>query len=108
MKTEKILLTTSVLALVALARMRFVTFAGGVPAAGARVMGVSAADFDAGEQAGVNTHGELLVESGAAIAVGAEVESDASGRAITKSAGIPFGVARDAAGGAGEFIRVLR
>ena len=50
----------------------------------------------------------ILVESGAAVAVGAEVESDASGRAITKSAGVGAGVARDEATGAGQYIRVLR
>lgn len=108
MKTEKILLTVTVLAAAALARFRFVNFAGAVPAAGARVMGVSATDYDIGEQAGVNTHGELLVEAGAAITAGAEVETDVSGRAITKNTGVAFGVARDAASAAGEIIRVLR
>lgn len=108
MKTEKILLTTSVLAAAALPRMRFVTFAGGVPAAGARVMGTVAMDCDAGEQAPVNTHGELLVEAGAAIALGVEVETDASGRAVTKTTGVAAGVTRDAATAAGEFIRILR
>jgi len=108
MKTEKILLAVTVLATAALARFRFVSFAGAVPAAGARVLGVAATDFDNGEQAGVNTHGELLVEAGAAIAAGVEVETDASGRAITKNTGIAFGVARDAATAAGDVIRVLR
>lgn len=108
MKTEKILLTTTVLAIAALPRMRFVTFAGGVPAAGARVMGVAALDVDNGEQAPVNTHGELLIEAGAAIAVGVEVETDATGRAVTKTTGVAAGVTRDAATAAGEFIRILR
>lgn len=108
MKTEKILMTVTVLAAAALARFRFVTFAGAVPAAGARVMGVAATDFDNGELAGVNTHGELLVEAGAAISAGAEVETDASGRAVTKTTGVAFGVARDAATAAGDIIRVLR
>ena len=65
-------------------------------------------DFSAGEQASVATHGEVLVEAGAAIAAGAEVESDANGRAVTKTTGIGSGVARDAASAAGEIIRVLR
>jgi hypothetical protein len=56
----------------------------------------------------VATHGELLVEAGAAVAVGAEVESDAQGRAITRTAGVVAGVARDAAAGAGDYIRILR
>ena len=76
--------------------------------AGERPLGVATTDFDTGEQASVATHGEILVEAGAAIAVGAEVESDASGRAVTKTTGVAFGVARDAAAAAGDIIRVLR
>lgn len=108
MKTEKILLTTSILAIAALARMRFVSYAGGLPTAGGRTLGVAATNADIGEHAAVNTHGELLVESGGAIAVGAEVETDATGRAITRSTGVVCGVARDAAAAAGEFIRIIR
>lgn len=108
MKTEKILLTTTILALVALSRFRFVSFLGGVPAAGVAVLGVATTGFDVGEQAGVNTHGEILVEAGAAITIGAEVESDATGRAVTKTTGVAFGRARDAAAAAGDIIRVLK
>jgi hypothetical protein len=108
MQTEKILLTTSVAATTALVRQRLVNFAGGTCGAGARPLGVANTAYDIGEQAGVNTHGELLVEAGAAIAVGAEVESDASGCAVTKSTGVAFGAARDAAAAAGDIIRVLR
>lgn len=106
MKTEKVLLAVTIAAAVALARFRFVDFTGNVPAAGERV-GVANADYAAGEQAGVATHGELLVEAGAAVAVGAQVESDASGRAVTLSTGVAFGTARDAAAAAGDIIRVL-
>ena len=108
MKTEKIIGTSTILALVALARFRFANFAGGVAAAGAPALGVPVSGFDAGEYAGVATHGEILVEAGAAIAVGAEVESDATGRAITKTTGVAFGRARDAAAAAGDIIRVLK
>lgn len=108
MQTEKILMVTSVAATTALTRLRLVNFAGGTCGAGARPLGVANANYDIGEQAGVNTHGELLVEAGAAIAVGAEVESDASGHAVTKTTGVAFGAARDAAAAAGDIIRVLR
>lgn len=108
MKTEKILLVTTIAALAALARFRFANFAGGVATAGAPVLGVPVSGFDIGEQAGVATHGEILVEAGAAIAIGAELESDATGRAVTKTTGVAFGRARDAAAAAGEIIRVLR
>ncbi len=108
MTTEKIVLTITVPASTALPALRYVNFAGAVPAAGQRTLGIANADYDAGEQAGVNTHGELLVLAGAAIAVGAEVESDAQGRAVPRSTGVAAGVARDAATAAGERIRVLR
>ena len=108
MKTEKILLAVTVLAAVALSRFRLVDFSGNVAGAGERALGVPVTNFAAGEQAGVATHGELLVEAGAAVAVGAQVESDADGRAVTLSTGVAFGVARDAAAAAGDIIRVLR
>ena len=108
MKTEKILLAVTIAAAAALTRFRFVDFTGNVASAGERPLGVATTDFDTGEQASVATHGEILVEAGAAIAAGAEVESDASGRAVTKITGVAFGVARDAAAAAGDIIRVLR
>ena len=108
MQTEKILLAVTIAAAAALTRFRFVDFTGNVASAGERPLGVATTDFDTGEQASVATHGEILVEAGAAIAVGAEVESDASGRAVTKTTGVAFGVARDAAAAAGDIIRVLR
>lgn len=108
MKTEKILLAVTILAAAALSRFRFADFSGNVAGAGERTLGVPTTNFDAGEQASVATHGEILVEAGAAIAVGAEVESDANGRAVTKTTGVGAGVARDAAAAAGDIIRVLR
>ncbi len=108
MQTEKILLTTSVLAAASLAQLTFVNYAGGVPTAGQRTLGIANADYDAGEQAGVKTHGELLVVAGGAITAGTEVESDAQGRAVTRSTGVVAGVARDAATAAGDIIRVMR
>jgi len=108
MQTEKILMATNVAATTALTRLRLVNFAGGTCGAGARALGTANANCDIGEQAGVNTHGELLVEAGAAIAVGAAVESDASGRVVPQSTGVTFGAARDAAAAAGDIIRVLR
>ena len=107
MKTEKILMTVTLTAAAALPRFRLVSYAGAPAVAVDRALGVPVTNFDPGEQAGIATHGELLVEAGAAVAVGAQVQSDASGRVITLAAGVAFGVARDAAGAAGEIIRVL-
>ncbi len=108
MKTEQPLLITSVLATAALTAKRFVTNAGAVPAAGAKVLGVANAGYDIGEQAGVGVIGIFLVEAGAAVAADANVQTDASGRAITLDAGVDCGRAMDAAGAAGQFIRVVR
>lgn len=107
MKTEKILLAVTIAAATALARFRLVDYTGAQAGAGERALGVANTNYDIGEQAGVATHGELLVEAGAAVAVGAQVESDVSGRAVTLSTGVAFGVARDAADAAGDIIRVL-
>ena len=52
MKTEHIVLTISIQAAAALAKKRFVTSGGAVPAAGAWCPGVTNASYDAGEQAG--------------------------------------------------------
>lgn len=55
----------------------------------------------------VQTDGVALIEAGAAIAAGAEVTSDASGRAVTVAAGdVSHGKALQAAGAASEFIQV--
>lgn len=108
MQTEKILMATTILAAGALTKQRFVNFAGTRAVAADAQLGVANADYDLGEQAGVATHGEILVEAGGAVAVGAQVQSDADGRAITLDAGVAFGRARDQATAAGQLIRVLR
>src|SRR5574343_52255 len=107
MKTEKILLTVTVPAAAALTRFRMVSYVGNVPAAGDPVLGVADADYTAGEQAGVNTHGEILVEAGGPISEGDELTTDAVGRAVANSEDYACGVARDSASGAGEIIRML-
>ena len=108
MKTQQILLTTSVLAIAALGRSRLVGFDGGVCAAGAKALGACEASTSVGEQAPVNMAGALLVEAGGPIAAGAEVESDATGRAVAKTTGVSNGWAMDAATAAGDLIRVAR
>lgn len=107
-QTEKIIGTTTIAAAGALARFRFVNFLGTQATAGQAVLGTPVAAFDLGEQAGVATHGEILNEAGAAYAVGVELESDATGRAILRTTGAFAGRARDAASGAGVIVRVSR
>ncbi|WP_197329534.1 DUF2190 family protein [Ralstonia syzygii] len=108
MKTQQPILTTSITATAALARLRFVGLTGGVCAAADKALGTAEATADIGEQAPVNVSGILLVEAAAVIAAGVEVESDADGRAITKAAGVSNGFALDAAAAAGDVIRIVR
>lgn len=105
---EKIVLTDTVVAAAALTKKRFVTPAGGVPAAGVFVYGVANADYDAGEAAGVDVLGVITVTAGAGITAGAEVETNNVGKAITLNTGISAGRALDTASGDGAVIRILR
>lgn len=108
MKTQQPVLTTSVVALVDLPRFLFASFSGGLCAAGAKALGSVAADTEADSVAPINVLGICLVTAGAAIAAGAEVQSDASGKAITKAAGVGNGFALDAATADGDVIRIVR
>lgn len=108
MKSQQVILTTSVVAAVELTRRRFVGFDGNVCADGAKALGAVEADTAAGNVAPANVLGVILVEAGAAIAAGAEVQSDASGKAITKAAGVGNGIAWDAATASGDVIRIVR
>lgn len=76
---------------------------------GVAQLDISASEATAGKGTGVMVLGVAWTEAGAAVALGARVMSDASGRAITAATAtnIPCGVAMKAAGGAGELIPVL-
>lgn len=108
MKSQQVVLTTSVLAMADLSARRFVGFDGNLCAAGAKALGVVEVDTDADNLAPANVLGVILVEAGAAIAAGAEVQADGQGRAITKAAGMGNGVACDAAAAAGDIVRIVR
>ena len=108
MKTQNVIRTTSVEAAADLTRLRFVGFDGDVAAAAAPAVGVCEADSDLGEMAPVNTHGVLLVEAGGAIALAAQVEVGANGKAVTIAAGVAQGRTMDAAAADGDIIRILR
>ncbi|MDH4869817.1 DUF2190 family protein [Pseudomonas sp. BN515] len=108
MKGQNVVLVASILALGALTRQRFIGLDGNTCAAGAKAFGVAEYDSDAGNMAPGNVLGVILVEAGNAIAAGAEVQSDASGKAITKAAGVGNGYALDAATADGDVIRIVR
>lgn len=109
MKTHQPILTTSITATADLAHpLRLIGLDGDYCGAGERALGTLAVATDAGQQAPVNVLGVVLVESGAAVAAGAVVESDASGRAITRTTGVPAGVSLDDAAAAGSIVRIVR
>ncbi|WP_275100143.1 capsid cement protein [Sedimenticola hydrogenitrophicus] len=103
------LLTLTIIATGALTASRFVGHDGDVAAAAGNTLGVARADAAIGDAAAVDTHGTAIVEAGAAIAAGAAIEVDATGRAVTKSAGVT--VARlapgESAGAAGDLVEAI-
>lgn len=104
------LLTLTVAAAGALAGSRFVTQAGGYPAAGGTAVGVSRTSaVAAGDLVPVDVLGTAIVETGAAITLDAALQVDATGRVVPLTVGSKTPVARamGAASGAGAFIEVL-
>jgi hypothetical protein len=89
-----------------IAEYRFVTPTGAQAGAGANTLGTSEYAADDGEMLAVANLGTAIVEAGAAVAAGAAVQSDASGRAITKDTGATVARALAAAAAAGDFIEV--
>lgn len=90
------------------AEHRLVTLNGVYPAAGARAYGVTPGGGVSGDVADAKIFGEILVEAGAAIAAGDDLEADAVGRVITRVAGVIVGQATIAAGAAGEPMLFLK
>ena len=87
---------------------RFVTPAGAQAGADANTLGVARFGGGSGDKVTVDVIGTAIVEAGAAIAAGATLETDASGRAVTwATSGGKVGIALQAASGAGVMIEVL-
>lgn len=109
MKTTQPILITTVIAGGDLTNSKnlFIGFNGTVCGNGAKPLGVLSANTISGEQAPVIAKGIAIVLSGAAFSRGIKLQSNASGKAITYSAGEVAGYALYAASGADELIRVL-
>lgn len=87
---------------------RFVTQAGAQAGADANALGVARTGGASGERVAVDVLGTAVVEAGAAIAAGATLKIDSSGRGITwATSGAKVGLALQAAAGAGSLIEVL-
>ncbi len=100
-------LVLSVIATAALTQFRAVNVAGAVPAAAANSLGIAQTGGAIGDAVPVVVLGTAIGEAGAAVAAGALLETDASGRFITRSAGAIVGRALSAAGAAGDQIEVF-
>lgn len=87
---------------------RFVALDGSLCGAGEKALGVSGLDIPSGKVGPVDMLGILIVEAGGTVTAGGEVESDSSGRAVDKAAGIGNGYALTAATTAGQKILVVR
>ena len=102
------LLTLSVTLSGTVAANRFVTPAGALAGADANTLGVVRTGGVSADKVPADILGTAVVEAGAAVAAGATVKSDATGRAITwVTSGAKVGLALEAAGAAGQFIEVL-
>jgi len=99
--------TLSVVAAGAITKHRFVTHGNTQAGAAANTLGVARTAAAPNEGLTVDVIGTAVVEAGAAIAAGAAIETDATGRAVTKAAGVTVGRALQAATAAGDFIEVL-
>lgn len=113
--TQQVILTTTVTALAALTQQRFVGADNAPCQAGAVALGVAEVDAAAGDVTPVNVLGIIVVEAGAAITRGQNIQSDANACAIPQivasgdtPAGISAGIALDDALAEGDVIRILR
>lgn len=107
-KLYKPLLIDSVLATANLPKQRFISFGGAVSGAGEKAYGICDVETESGQYAPVATTGILLIEAGGTITAGAEVTSDANGKAVTlgenqKSNGYALDDGAD-----GDVIRIIR
>ena len=85
----------------------FVTIDGALPQAGGQAYGPTYASATAGQKVAVTLLGITPAVAGAAIQPGAELEVLANGRLKPATAGRVVAIARDAASGDGETLRVL-
>lgn len=106
-KQSSSLMFLAVKAAGAIGEYRFVNPSGAQAGAGENALGVSRYAAATGAYVAVSALGTAIVEAGAAIAAGAAIQSDASGRAITKDTGATVARALQAASAAGDFVEVV-
>lgn len=102
-----LILTLAVTATGVVAARRFVTVAGVQAGAAVNTLGVAQYGANIGQDFPVGVQGVAIVETGAAVATGDAVETDASGRAVPQDAGPIVGRALTSASDVGKNIEVL-
>lgn len=85
---------------------RFVKHDGAQAVLNEAAYGVARHDAADTEPVAIDVEGIIPVEAGGVIALGAEVQSNANGKAVTLAAGVSLGRAVEAAAADGDFIRV--
>lgn len=106
--TKNSLITLNLVAAAVILAERFVNTDGNYATAAGSADGVSAAPAAAiGDLFPADHGGIVTVTASAAIAKDAFVQVAASGKAVTRTAGVPVGKALDAAAADGDRIRVL-
>jgi len=88
---------------------RFVAGDGTQTGAAGNALGVGRTAGVSGEHIPVDVIGTAVVETGAAIAANALIEADASGRAVTKAAGVTLArlAPGEVATAAGQFVEII-
>lgn len=109
MRNNFSLFATTVLLLGTVTANRFVNTASQQAGAGDNAYGVADSSGVIDDAISVSVIGTAVIEVGAAISAGALVESDASGRAITRTTGAILGrlAPDESAAAAGEFIEII-
>jgi hypothetical protein len=109
MRNANSVLTVSAILTGTVAADRFVSSALAQAGAGVNTYGVARTAGISGDVVPVMVLGTAIVEAGAAMSAGALVETDASGRAITKSTGVTVGrlAPGESASAAGQFVEVI-
>ena len=100
-------LTLSLTAAAAISAARFVTAAGAIPAAGKHAIGVTTTEATAGELVAADVLGTTIIEAGGVITANKAVQSDASGKAVTRTTGVALGIALEAASADGDRIEIF-
>lgn len=106
-RSETPIFTPPMIASGAVAVNRFVTHAGAQAGDGVNALGVSAVAAADGEAFPVVALGTAVIEAGGSFSLGALLQSDTNGKAVTKAAGVGIARALEESTGAGDFVEVL-